>query len=469
MKEELPEDRLATTSERGDRVFLYPARVSGIWHNRRRIVHFLLMLFFVALPWIKINGSQALLLDVVHRKFSIFGLQFWAHDAPMLILVLATFVFGVAFITSNLGRVWCGWTCPQTVYTESIYAWIETLIEGDSVVRRRLDGGPWTGEKIFKKVFKWSIFSVISWAIAHCFLAYFVGAEQVIQMIQQPPSQNPGTFKAVFVFTGIILFDFGWFREQFCVIMCPYGRLQAVMMDEHSLAVLYNKERGEPRRGSEQASDTKKGDCIDCGRCVAVCPTGIDIRRGVQMECIACTRCIDACDEVMIKVKKPVGLIAYGSELPSKQRILFRPRTLIYFGVLIAVMAGLTTLIMTRSHLDVALMRAKETPYHVLKTDAGDRVLNHFKVDLRNQTFAPMTVEPKLTEEAVALGASLTQAVSKIELAPGEKRVIDLFVQTPNETLTRGHVHASLAFAASSTEKEFAVKKIGMELIGPFK
>ncbi len=314
MRKELPKERLATTDETGKRVFLYPARVQGIWNQRRKIFQIFLLGLFLTLPWIRFNGLPLLLLDVVHRRFTIFGTTFRAHEAPMVVLVFLTFVLTIGIITSIIGRVWCGWACPQTVFTENVYRWIERWIEGDHVARKQLDDGPWNEKKFFKKTLKWIVFILLSMVIGHSFLAYFVGTEALAHMVRHSPYENPGSFGVMAFVTALVAFDFGWFREQFCIVACPYGRFQSVFMDDHSLAVLYDAKRGEVRKGYPlETPDQKQGDCIDCRRCVQVCPTGVDIRRGVQLECVACTACIDACDEVMEKVGKPKGLIRYDS------------------------------------------------------------------------------------------------------------------------------------------------------------
>ncbi|MEZ4872141.1 MAG: 4Fe-4S binding protein [Bdellovibrionales bacterium] len=227
----------------GSRVFQYPAEVKGYFRTRRNVVYAILIIIFLALPWIKIGGHQAILLDIPGRQFSFFGIHFWAHDAPLIFFIFAFLTLGLAFVTAIWGRVWCGWACPQTVFIDGIYRRIETWIEGSHLARRKLDLQDWNREKILKRSSKWLAFFVVSFLISHSFLAYFVGSQAIIEYVQHPPSENWTTFLIVMSFTAFLLFDFGWFREQFCIIMCPYGRFQSVLMDESSLAIVYDENR----------------------------------------------------------------------------------------------------------------------------------------------------------------------------------------------------------------------------------
>ena len=338
----LPDERPASMDESGRRVFIFPAPVSGFWRRARNIVEILLIIFFLVLPWIKIGGHQALLLNIGDRQFSIFGLTFWAHDAPLIFFIVAFLAIGLAFITAVWGRIWCGWGCPQTVFIDGVFRRLEYWIIGSHVQQRNLAKAPWGIKKFFKLSVLWSLFLVASLIIAHSFLAYFVGADNLVEMTQHNPYENWTIFLIMGFITAVILFDFGWFREQFCIIMCPYGRFQSVLMDDDSLTVSYDPIRGEPRKGAA-AEGQKEGDCIDCYKCVAVCPTGIDIREGLQLECIGCTACIDACDEVMEKIEKPKGLIRYatGSSLKGIQSKFLKPRVAIYTVLLVAVVTAL--------------------------------------------------------------------------------------------------------------------------------
>jgi len=295
---ELPTHRIATTDEQGSRIYLYLADVSGKFRTWRSRFNIFLIFLFLLLPWMNVNQHQAMLLDIPRRRFAVFGVTFLAHDAPMLLFVFGGAAMMLALITAIWGRVWCGWACPQTVFVDGVFRKIERWLEGDAVARRKLDQSPMSLDKLIKKASKWFCFTILALLISHSFLAYFVGTEKLALMIRSSPTDNPINFILMVGVTAIILFDFGWFREQFCTIVCPYGRFQSVLMDEDSQVVAYDLKRGEPRKGTNLPQD-KAGDCVNCYRCVQVCPTGIDIRRGVQLECIACTACMDACDEVI--------------------------------------------------------------------------------------------------------------------------------------------------------------------------
>ena len=270
---ELDSERLATTDETGRRVYLYPEDVEGRWKNRRTIFYWFLIVLYLVLPWIYIKGKPALMLNIFTREFSFMGFTLHGVEPILLFLVVISGLFFIAFLTSIFGRVWCGWGCPQTVFIQTIFSKIESLIEGGARARKALDEAPWTAGKILKRSLKWICFTIVSLHIAHTFIGYIVGPRELLAISLHNPTQNLGLFITVMVVSGIFLFDFGWFREQFCIIACPYGRMQSVMMDENSLVVAYDKKRGEPRRGL--VPHEQEGDCINCYACVKVCPTGI--------------------------------------------------------------------------------------------------------------------------------------------------------------------------------------------------
>lgn len=399
----LDPNRLSMLDNTGSRMRIIPAEVIGYWKKRRELVYAVLMVFFLVLPWTYINGVQTVLLDIPNRKFALFGITFWAHDAPMIFLLFAISVFGLAFVTSIWGRVWCGWACPQTVFIDFIYRRIERWVEGNYIQRRQRHKSEMTFDKAFRLSIKWFLFFVISSLIAHSFAAYFVGSSQLTQWIYSGNiDEHQTTFLIVTFITLVLLFDFGWFREQFCIIMCPYGRFQSVLMDTKSMAVLYDENRGEPRKGIAPPTPLNKtGDCVSCNRCVQVCPTGIDIRKGLQMECIACTACIDACDDIMTKVKKPTGLIKYATVSGQKNR-LFHGRQLLYLGVIAISTVLLVYLVGTRKSVDFAVLRAQETPYQLITDEAGQpAVLNHFKIHVKNQTITDL--RPELIVDTVKI------------------------------------------------------------------
>lgn len=434
---DLPEDRLASLTADGSRSYLYPAEVKGVFQRYRQLVQGILMLVFLILPWIEINGQQALLFNIPQRHFTIFGLTFLAHDAPLFFFVLAALTLGLAFVTSVWGRVWCGWACPQTVFIESIFRRIERWIEGNHLAQRQLNQAPLHFTKLWKKTLKWSLFVIAALLITHSFLAYFVGTNELFHMVRQSPSENWTSFLIMSFLSALILFDFGWFREQFCIIACPYGRFQSVLMDHNTINILYDHQRGEPRKG-QAAEGQAAGDCVNCFRCVQVCPTGVDIRRGVQLECIACTACIDACDEIMEKVKKPKGLIRYTSEaaLSGQHPRLFRPRNWIYLSLILLVVAGLSVATTRRAPLQITLLRAKDIPFRSVQLEDGTSgLINHFTMHFVNQGEVPTNIKWQVAEPWSSRGVTITAQKSELILNPDETQFIHFFVKFPKDLL----------------------------------
>jgi len=323
-------DSVTTIKSDGSRNFLHPSDVWGKFTAARRFVAGVLILVYAALPWIPINGYPAVFLDIAHRKFHLFGITLAMQDLWMLFFLITGLAFSLFFITALLGRLWCGWACPQTVFMEHVFRRIERLLEGDAIAQRKLDKLPWTeSSKILRRGGKLAIFLLTAWLISHIFLAYFVSIPQLYQWMTHSPAEHWTAFMFMGVATLILFFNFTWFREQLCIVICPYGRLQSALTDDDSIIIGYDAVRGEPRG---KPSNPDAGDCIACNRCVQVCPTGIDIRQGLQLECIGCANCIDACDEVMTKLKRPKGLIRYSSlrALEGLKTRILRPRIFLY-------------------------------------------------------------------------------------------------------------------------------------------
>jgi len=463
----LPDERPATMDETGRRVFIFPASVSGFWRRNRNIVEVFLIIFFLVLPWINIGGHQALLLNIGDRQFSIFGLTFWAHDAPLIFFILAFLTLGLAFITAVWGRIWCGWACPQTVFIDGVFRRLEYWIIGSYIQQRNLAKAPWNIKKFFKLSALWTLFLIASLIIAHSFLAYFVGADHLVQMTQHNPRDNWTIFLVMGFITAVILFDFGWFREQFCIIMCPYGRFQSVLLDDDSLTVSYDPVRGEPRRGATIA-DEAEGDCIDCYKCVAVCPTGIDIREGLQLECIGCTACIDACDEVMEKIEKPKGLIRYatGNSLKGVKSKFLTPRIGIYSVLLIAIISALVFSISQRQEIVVTVLRGKDSPYQVVQNDEQEEIINHFKLQLKNQTFDDMSLQMELPAIWKEKNIKLVSQTQIIELDGGMHSTLHIFIKFPRSvTGTVGSKNIKLDFI-DTKNNQIRIEE-NVKLVGP--
>jgi cytochrome c oxidase accessory protein FixG len=382
-------DAVTTIRTDGSRPFLFPTEPQGRFARARRFSAYGLIAIYLLLPWIKINGFPAVFLDLAERRFHLFGVTFAAQDLWLLFFVITGLGFSLFFITSLLGRVWCGWACPQTVFLDHVYRRIEKWIDGDAVQRRALHQAPWTTRKTLKRVAKHTCFILFSAVITHLFLAYFVSLPEVWEMVRAAPAEHWGAFAFIVVATAALYFNFAWFREQMCIVLCPYGRMQSALIDENSLVIGYDARRGEPRmnateaRRSQLSSPTPAGDCVDCSRCVFACPAGIDIRQGLQMECIGCTACIDACDSVMTRLHRPRGLIRYDSQngFQGKKTRWLRPRTTLYFALLLVGAAVATWAFSTVKPANFAITRMTGAPYIIDATS----VRNQFLVRIVNK------------------------------------------------------------------------------------
>lgn len=432
---DLDPERLATTDEHGNRVYIHPENVKGKWKDRRTIVYWFLIILYLVLPWFNINGKPALLIDLGHREFTILGATYHGVEPVLMFLAVATGLFLIGFVTSLFGRVWCGWACPQTVFIQSLFMKIDTLFEGSARKRRELEKAPWDLNKALRRSGKWLAYLLVSLHIAHTFIGYFVGPRELFEITLHSPMENWGLFIATMTLTTIFLLDFGWFREQFCIIACPYGRMQSVMMDENSLVISYDAKRGEPRRGSPGVTREGEGDCINCYNCVKVCPTGIDIRRGTQLECIACTQCIDACDEIMLKIKKPTGLIRYSSEneIQGKPRKVVTIRSVIYAAIALNFVGLFAYFVLASSNLNLVFIRAKN-PFQV--TAAGV-VLNNFTVRLGHQGDKVYHVEFKLADPVLGNQVAIVTASHPVVVDRPEKKIVLFFKFNP-EVLVNG-------------------------------
>jgi len=412
-------DTMYTINEDGSRNFVQPADVDGPWTKRVNVFWALLILVYAGLPWIKIGGHPAVHVDLASRQAYLFGLGFSNQDFYLMFFVLTGIGFTLFVAAALFGRVWCGFACPQTVFMEGVFRKIERVIEGPRNRRIRRNQGPVDFDKFWRKGLKHVAFLGLSYTIAHIFLSYFIPVERLLQVIQSPPSENLAAFGWTMFFTGLMYFDYAWFREQTCLVICPYGRLQSALIDQDTIVIGYDPERGEPR-----APGGKQGDCVDCYRCVEVCPTGIDIRNGLQMECIGCTRCIDACDDVMRRFDKPEGLVRFDSREAfegGKRRSLLRPRVFLYafFGLV-----GLSVAVFMISNRDVFhanILRARGMPY----TIEGERVRNLVNVQLQNKQSFDMvlSIQPANAEAAEYV---IPQPV--VRLGPGEDADVPIFL-----------------------------------------
>jgi len=454
-------DSIATVDEKGKRVWIYPKKPSGLYHKWRIAVTVLLLSILFAGPFLKINGQPFLLLNIFERKFVILGQAFWPQDFFLLAIVLITFFVFVILFTVVFGRVWCGWMCPQTLFMEMVFRKIEYWIEGDSGAQRRLNKQPWDATKIFKKTSKHIIFLLISILIAHTVMAYLIGVDNTADIVSRPPSENLAGFLGLVGFTGIFYFVYAKFREQACIAVCPYGRLQGVLLTKESLVVAYDWLRGEPRGHIKKESPAKveHGDCIDCKLCVHVCPTGIDIRNGTQLECVNCTACIDACDDVMVKIGRPKGLIRYASYNSIKDGILqiVNGRVIGYSVVLLVLLSVLSFALITRSDVEATMLKVPGTLY---QREPGF-ITNLYNVEFVNKTFGELTLEMKVESPPTA---QLKKVDSNAIIIPAEGFVKGVyFIRIPDKDITNARTVVVLGVYHNNKK----IETVKVKFIGP--
>ena len=421
-------DTLSSVGEHGARNFLHPAQARGRFTRLRRVVFALLVFILVALPFVRIRGLPGIWLDIGHRSFHILGMSVGPTESYLLFFLITGTGFALVVVSALWGRVWCGWACPQTVFLEGVYRRIEHLFEGDRPRQLKLDAMAWSEpEKILRRGGKNAVFVLLSLAIAHLLLCYFVPAPQLWALIRQGPRQDPEVFIWAAALTAVTYFNFAWFREQFCIILCPYGRLQSILSDSHTVVVGYDAGRGEPRGRLGHVA----GDCIDCLRCVAVCPTGIDIRQGMQLECVGCAACIDACDEVMVKIGRPKGLVRYDTEkgFAGELRRFFRPRVYLYVVLGVAGLAALVASASLRASIPVNLLRQTGAPF-VLD---GGQVRNAYLLRMANKATSDAVLD---LEVEAPPQATVTLPQKRWTVPAGEQGVLPLFVALPRAQFT---------------------------------
>ncbi len=384
-------DTIGTIDEEGKRAWIFPKKPSGRYYKYRKWVSYALLIFLFASPFIKINGNQFLMFNVLERRFNIFGFPFWPQDLHLFVISMIIGVIFIALFTVAFGRIFCGWMCPQTIFMEMVFRRFEFWIDGDRGAQMRLAKQSWNTEKIRKRLLKWFVFFVISFLIANVFLAYLIGSDKLIQYITDGPLNHISTLVSLLVFTGVFYFVFAWFREQVCIIACPYGRMQGVLLDNKSIVVAYDHKRGEAENGrkkfrkNEDRNALGHGDCIDCFQCVNVCPTGIDIRNGTQLECVNCTACIDECDTIMEKIDLPKGLIRYASEdnIERKAKFTFNPRLKGYAAVLAILTGVFIGMLFLRNDLEANILRL---PGQLYEHKEGNIISNVYTYKLINKT-----------------------------------------------------------------------------------
>ncbi|WP_179339646.1 cytochrome c oxidase accessory protein CcoG [Winogradskyella ludwigii] len=384
-------DSIGTIDEDGKRKWVFPKKPSGPLYDKRKLVSYFLIAFLFAAPFIKINGNQFLLFNILERRFNIFGFPFWPQDFYLFVISMLIGVIFITLFTVGFGRVFCGWICPQTIFLEMVFRRIEYWIDGDRNKQMRLARQKWDAEKIKKRVLKWFVFLVISFLIANVFLAYLIGGDELIKYIVEGPFEHTGTLIPLLIFTAVFYFIFAWFREQVCIIACPYGRLQGVLLDNKSIIVAYDYKRGEAETGrkkfrkNEDREALGHGDCIDCNQCVNVCPTGIDIRNGTQLECVNCTACIDECDHIMESINLPKGLIRFASEdeIEKKEPFKLTARMKGYMAVLTILIGMLAGMLLLRSDVEARILRL---PGQLFEHKENGIISNVYTFKLVNKT-----------------------------------------------------------------------------------
>lgn len=481
-------DSVATISKEGKRNFINPKKPKGRLYNLRTWFSIFYLIVFFTLPFIKVHGEPLLMINVLDRKFIIFGMVFWPQDFFIFGIGMLTFVVFVILFTVVFGRIFCGWACPQTIFMEMVFRKIEYWIDGDAAQQKQLKSMPWNAGKIFKRAFKFVVFFVISFIIANFFLAYLISMDELLGYVENPGA-HVGTLISLLIFTTVFFFVYWWFREQACIVVCPYGRLQGVLLDKNSIVVAYDRLRGEPRgRQSKQTKANEEkdedckctdckgdggckdavakleavkplGDCIDCAACVRVCPTGIDIRNGTQLECVNCTACIDACDAIMVGVNKPVGLIRYASENSITQGVSLKltGRIKAYIAVLSLLLSLLVFLLVSRTDLDARLMRTAGMTYNTLP---DGRITNLYNLKLANKTHTdiPFTLKIENIQGEIEYVGSSNFVVKKEDYS-----ILQFFIKLDKKQIKGWETKIQIGMYENGEK----IKTFTAEFIGP--
>jgi cytochrome c oxidase accessory protein FixG len=423
-------DSIATINEDGKRNWIYAQQPKGKFYTARSVLSVFYLILFFGLPFVRVGGNPFFLFNILERKFIFFGVTFWPQDFFIFGLGMLVFIVFVVLFTVVFGRVFCGWICPQTIFMEMVFRRVEYWIEGDAAHQKLLNKSPYTREKIIKKTAKHLSFLLIAFIISNTFLAYVIGSDELFKIIHEPVSKHIGGFTALLVFAFIFYAVYTWFREQVCLIACPYGRLQGVMTDRNSILVAYDYLRGEPRDLFNKGERTGKGDCIDCHQCVKVCPVGIDIRNGTQLECTNCTACIDACDHIMDKIEKPKGLIRYASEngIANQEKLKFTSRIKAYSFVLLLLLGILTILLVTRKDVSATILR---TPGMLFQVQENNQISNLYNIKMINKTHKTVPISFKLESKY----GSIKMVGKPLRLVKEAKGETEFFILLPKEKI----------------------------------
>ncbi len=453
-------DHLATADQTGRRVWVFPAKPKGRLYTARSIVSVFLLAFLFGAPFIRVGGQPILLFNIIERRFIIFGVTFWPQDFFLLVLGAITLVIFIILFTAVFGRLFCGWICPQTIFLEMVFRRIEYWIEGGPSRQKQLAARPWDESKVFKRTLKHTLFFAISFLIGNTFLAYIIGTDNLFRIVTDNPLNHLGGLTAMIVFSFLFYGVFAWFREQACTLVCPYGRLQGVLIDSNSIVVAYDYQRGEPRAPMRRGKGERtEGDCVECNACVAVCPTGIDIRNGTQLECVNCTACIDACNRTMQKVNLPQGLIRYSSQaqIEGKPKKWITGRVGIYSVVLAILVTLLTVLLVTRTDVETTILRPPGSLYTEIDHDL---VRNLYTAKLVNKTSHEVPVSFRLKSPK---GGTLTLVGAAITVPPRGISESAFFVDLPQSML----FSASTLIEVEVLDNGKVAKTVRTNFLGP--
>lgn len=453
-------DTISTVTKAGKRFWVYALKPKGKFYNIRKVLAALYVIAFFALPFIKVNGMPFFMINLIKGKFIVFGKIFWPQDFFIFAIGMITFIVFIVLFTVVYGRLFCGWACPQTIFMEFIFRRIEWWIEGSPTQQKARNNGEWTTNFMVRKALKHIVFFLLSFLIANTFLAYIIGIDELIKIIEEPVFEHIVLLSGLLFFTFLFYSVYAFVREIVCTTICPYGRLQGVMFDKDTMQVSYDYKRGEPRGKFSKKDENKYGDCVDCKKCVAVCPTGIDIRNGIQMECVGCTACIDACDSIMTQLKMPTGLIRYASEneIKKSRKFKFNNRMKAYTALLTLLLVFMTILIATRKTVDTYISRAKNQLYQELP---NGKISNLFEAKILNKTNKEVPVELKVEDN---LGEVKLVGVKQIMLKQEAVNEITFFVEIDKTKISK----RSTVIKVDVMQNGEKIQTVSTKFLGPF-
>jgi len=436
-------DRPDNIDASGHRKWVNAKQPKGKWYLRRNIVGYILLLFLVVAPFLRIKGHPFMLLDIFHRKFYLFGTMVFAEDTYIMALVMAVIVVSIVLFTVVFGRLWCGWACPQTLFLELNKPKIDFLCKGNG---RRGKKNLTAETSRIRRLTKHTVYIIVSIIFTNIFLMWFTGPDQLLKIITEPVGEHLAGFSLMIGLSGFYYWIYAYFREQVCTLFCPYGRMQGVLLDNNSISVIYDYKRGEPRN----PKISEGGDCINCKQCIAVCPTGIDIRNGSQLECIHCASCVDECNLVMKKIGKPYNLIRYDSVqgIENGKRSLLNTRSIAYSLVLVSLMVLLAFTVGRRTTIDVTLWRAQGTLYQELDSET---ISNIYQIMFLNKGNEPLELTLRLLDHPTG---EVTLAGGKVVLSRNGKMQEAMNIKVQKNSLPSRETKCSIGLFSGEKLKE---------------